>query len=123
MPSMSKLMCRGKAFTVNHVTKHTYICCLHWLGEAGPTEEFDVPFKATFTPKELFKATKPKGKLPREWQSPAPTKQRRLCSNTVPNSSKLENIINEDDLEEPKTRESSTQTNVSKHELSYKLEP
>ena len=100
---------RGKAFTVNRVTKHTYICCFHWP-EEGPTEEFDVPFKATFTPKELFKATKPKRKLQRERQSPAPTKQRRLCSNTEPNSSKLENIINEDDLEEPKTRESSTQT-------------
>ena len=56
---------RGKDFTVDKVTKYTYICYLHWLGEAGPTKEFDVPLKATLKPKVVLKATKPKLKAPR----------------------------------------------------------
>jgi len=123
---------RGKAFTVDHVTKHTYICCLHWPGEAGPTVEFDVPLKATLTSKEVLKASKPKRKLPRE-RHPVQSKRRRLCRDE-PHSSQdvdeaiaaetevTENAIQEDDLPQPKSRNFSTQTDVSKHELSYKLE-
>ena len=50
---------RGKDFTRDKVTKYTYICYLHWPGEAGPTKEFDVPLKATLKPKKVLKATKP----------------------------------------------------------------
>ncbi|CAH3103805.1 unnamed protein product, partial [Pocillopora meandrina] len=54
----------GLRFTVDKVTKYTYICYLHWPGEAGPTKEFDVPLKATMKPKEVLKVTKPKRKAP-----------------------------------------------------------
>ena len=53
---------RGKDFTVDKVTKYTYICYLHWPGEAGPTKEFDVPLKATLKSKEVLKATNQSGK-------------------------------------------------------------
>ena len=64
---------RHKDFTVDKVTKCTYICYLHWPREAGPTKEFDVPLQATLKPKEVSKATKPKRKVPHE-RHPVPSK-------------------------------------------------
>ena len=71
---------RGKDFTVDKVTKYTYICYLHWPGEAGPTKEFDVPLKATLKPKEVLKATKPKRKAPLARHA-VPSKRRKSGSN------------------------------------------
>ena len=73
-------VCRGKDFTVDKVTKYTYICYLHWPGEAGPTKEFDVPLKATLKPKEVLKATKPKRKAPLARHA-VPSKRRKSGSN------------------------------------------
>ena len=71
---------RGKDFTVDKVTKDTYICYLHWPGEAGPTREFDVSLKATVKPKEVLKAAKPKRKAPHERHA-VPSKRRKSGSN------------------------------------------
>ena len=129
---------RGKDFTVDKVTKYTYICYLHWPGETGPTKEFDVPLKATLKPKEVLIATKPKRKAPRA-RDAVPSKRRKSGSNQdkshpvideahvnhyvsgsaeVTENSRLEN----DQEKSAKSRDIATQTDVSKHELSYKLE-
>ena len=42
-------------FTVENITRNTYICLLHWPGEAGPTDELPDPLKANFTKKEKEK--------------------------------------------------------------------
>ncbi|XP_031560469.1 uncharacterized protein LOC116296569, partial [Actinia tenebrosa] len=83
---------RGKAFTVDRVTKHTYVCYLHWPGEAGPTEEFDVPLKATLSQMEVLKASRRKRKPPRERHADAvPCKRSRSeASQDQPSS-----VINE----------------------------
>ena len=65
---------------MDKVTKYTYICYLHWPGEAGPTKEFDVPLKATLKPKEVLKATKPKRKAPLARHA-VPSKRRKSGSN------------------------------------------
>lgn len=56
--------CCRENFTVNSITRNTCICALHWPGERGPTDEFPDPLKANFTARELFKASRPKRKVP-----------------------------------------------------------
>ncbi|PFX23412.1 putative uncharacterized protein, chloroplastic [Stylophora pistillata] len=128
---------RGKDFTVDKVTKYTYICYLHWPGEAGPTKEFGVPLKATLKPKEVLKATKRKRKAPHVRHA-VPSKRSKSGSNQdkshpvfdkarvndyIPDSAEvIENSSLENDLEKSaKSRDFATQTDVSNHELSYKV--
>lgn len=40
---------RGKRFTIDDVTKDTYICSLHFIGGNGPTEINPNPVPATST--------------------------------------------------------------------------
>ena len=129
---------RGKDFPLEKVTKYTYICYLHWPGEAGPTKEFDVPLTATLRPKEVLKATKPKRKAPLARHA-VPSKRRKSGSNQdeshpvvdeahvndyfsgsaeVIENSRLEN----DQEKSAKCGDFATKTDVSNHELSYKVE-
>ena len=57
--------CSRANFTVDKITRNTYICALHWPGERGPTDEFPDPLKANFTTREVLKASRPKRKGPR----------------------------------------------------------
>ena len=119
---------RSKDFTVERVTKYTYICYLHWQGEAGPTK----CLKATLRPKEVLKATKPKRKAPLARHA-VPSKRRKSGSNQDEShpvvddyfsgsAEVIENSRHENDQEKSvKCRDFATQTDVSKHELSYKL--
>lgn len=45
--------CGREGFTTDRVTKDTYICSLHFVGEKGPTDEFPDPIPATFTAKQV----------------------------------------------------------------------
>ena len=97
-----------------------------------------MPLKATLKPKEVLNATKPKRKAPRA-RDAVPSKRRKSGSNQdkshpvideahvnhyvsgsaeVTENSRLEN----DQEKSAKSRDFATQTDVSKHELSYKLE-
>ena len=49
-------------FTVDLITRNTYICALHWPGERGPTDEFPDTLEANFTAREVLKASRPKRK-------------------------------------------------------------
>ena len=97
-----------------------------------------MPLKATLKPKEVLKATKPKRKAPLARHA-VPSKRRKSGSNQdkshpvvdeahvndyVSDSAEvIENSRLENDQEKSaKSRDFATQTDVSKHELSYKLE-
>ena len=96
-----------------------------------------MPLKATLKPKEVLIATKPKRKAPRA-RDAVPSKRRKSGSNQdkshpvideahvnhVSGSAKVtENSRLENDREKSaKSRDFATQTDVSKHELPYKLE-
>ena len=56
--------CSREDFTINNITRNTYICALHWPGQRGPTDEFHDPLKANFTAQEVLKASRPKRKAP-----------------------------------------------------------
>ncbi len=47
------IKCGREGFTSEKVTKDTYICSLHFVGGAGPTEEFPDPIPATLTDKQV----------------------------------------------------------------------
>ena len=40
--------CSREDFTINEITRNTYICALHWPGQRGPTDEFTDPLKQKF---------------------------------------------------------------------------
>ena len=42
--------CRREGFGTDKVTKHTYICSLHFIGGSGPTVEHPYPIDATASP-------------------------------------------------------------------------
>ena len=56
--------CCREDFTINKITRNTYICALHWPGQRGPTDEFPDPLKANFTAQEVLKASRPRRKAP-----------------------------------------------------------
>ena len=56
--------CCRDDFTIDKITRNTYICALHWHGQRGPTDEFPDPLKANFTGQEVLKASRPKRKEP-----------------------------------------------------------
>lgn len=106
-------------------------------GRGRPTKEFGVPLKATLRPKEVLKATKQKRKAPHVRHA-VPPKRRKSGSNQdkshpvfdkarvndyIPDSAEvIENSSLENDLEKSaKSRHFATQTDVSNHELSYKV--
>ncbi|ESO85261.1 hypothetical protein LOTGIDRAFT_167837 [Lottia gigantea] len=47
--------CRREDFPVEKVTRWTYICSKHFVGENGPTNSHPDPIPATFTPKQVDK--------------------------------------------------------------------
>ena len=56
--------CLGENFTIDKITRNTYMCSLHWPGERGPTDEFPDLLKANFTACKVFKGSCPKHKAP-----------------------------------------------------------
>ena len=48
--------CSCEKFTLEDITRNTYICALHWPGEKGPMPEHPDPLKANLTPKQIVKA-------------------------------------------------------------------
>ena len=38
--------CLKEGFDILKITRNTYICALHWVGEQGPTAEHHCPLKA-----------------------------------------------------------------------------
>jgi hypothetical protein len=63
--------CSRENFDISNITKHTYICALHWPGEKGPTPDNQDPLKANLTPREIKKASAPKRKAPKFRLEPA----------------------------------------------------
>ena len=47
--------CSREDFTINKITRNTYICALHWPGQRGPTDEFPDPLKPNFSAQEVLK--------------------------------------------------------------------
>ena len=45
--------CRREGFGADEVTKHTYICSLHFIGGSGPTVEHPDPIDATASPAQV----------------------------------------------------------------------
>ena len=45
--------CKRENFGVSNVTKHTYICSLHFVGGNGPTESNPHPMDATASPAQV----------------------------------------------------------------------
>ena len=45
--------CRREGFGTDKVTKHTYICSLHFIGGSGPTVEHPYPIDATASPAQV----------------------------------------------------------------------
>ena len=57
--------CGRKGFTIDKITKDTYICSLHFVGGNGPTEEDPDPINASLLECELVrKKDKKKRKRP-----------------------------------------------------------
>ena len=88
------LACSREYFTVENITRNTYICALHWPGEKGPTDEFPDPLKANFTKKEKEKASFRKRRSPlarsRTLPGAVPQKRQRLISDEDSFSSEQE---------------------------------
>lgn len=75
-------LCSREGFSVDKITRNTYICALHWRGEKGPTPEFPDPFKANLTPRETKRSIKPKRKAPRTRVGPTEKKKKDDISQT-----------------------------------------
>ena len=73
------LTCSREYFTVENITRNTYICALHWPGEKGPTNEFLDPFKVNFTKKKKENASsrKRRNSLARSRTLPGAVPQKR----------------------------------------------
>lgn len=117
--------CCREHFTINDITRNTYVCALHWPGKKGPTQEFPDPLKANFTPYEIKIATRPKRKAPRERNIDA----KRTKKSFDDSKDSFERVDGDDGLSFQNEFDSDinpnnkgTQTEVSKHELSIKVE-
>ena len=47
--------CERKGFTIDKITKGTYICLLHFVGGNGPTEKDQDPINASLLECELVR--------------------------------------------------------------------
>jgi hypothetical protein len=74
-------LCGRAGFTLDKITRNTYICSLHFIGGKGPTEENPNPIKANLLPSEMSKLGR-KRKPPAVRSSETITK--RKYSSTVP---------------------------------------
>ena len=122
--------CSRQNFTVNNITRNTYICALHWPGEKGPTEEFPDPLKATLITEQIAKAHRVKRKAPKQrdqqkYGEPCSKKAKEVngedCDSTVIEACvDVEENIDIEEKEE--NSEKATQTEISKYELATKVE-
>ena len=78
--------CSRKGFGIEKITKHTYICSKHFVGEAGPTAEHPHPLPAAGTEIEQREAAKPVRvrPSPRDRQPLPPPKRRKNEEVDVP---------------------------------------
>ena len=131
--------CSREGFDTSKVTRNTYICAVHWVGDKGPTAENPDPLKANFTTKEYKKATAPKRKAPKSrWSSPL--KKCKLDSSSSFDDKKDSADVfvqNDDAIPDPESDETAeyiststgrvvlskgSQTQYSKYILSSKVE-
>ena len=88
--------CSRENFTIENITRNTYVCPLHWPGEQGPTPEHSDQLKVNFTCREIGKASAPKRK-PFARTSPASKRQKlNFDSNDVSGTSQ-EVVENDED--------------------------
>lgn len=57
--------CSREGFDISKITRNTYICALHWVGEKGPTAKHPHPLKANMSATEVKKGKAPKRKAPK----------------------------------------------------------
>ena len=126
--------CSRENFTVDLITRKTYICALHWPGERGPTDEFPDPLKANFTACEVLKASCPKRKAPQprilvDKRARKDNPDSLFPSIATEDLSKAENVnleAQDADDQVPGSDEDgnnkATQTDFTRHELSRKIE-
>ena len=120
--------CSREGFDISKITRNTYICALHWVGEQGPTAEHPDPLKANLTPTQYNRAKVPKRKAPKQRIFPA--KIPRLDVEAEVLKSDDEEQACEPDVSEEYICESTgrlvadreIQTQYSKYELSSKVE-
>ena len=128
--------CCREDFSINKITRNTYICALHWPGQRGPTDEFPDPLKANFTAQEVLKASRPKRKAPQtrglvnKWakeddsDSCLPSTSTVDLSETERSNLETEDVCTDNELfgwgEDENNK--ATQTEFTKHELSSKIE-
>ena len=132
------LACSREYFTVENITRNTYICALHWPGEKGPTDEFLEPLKANFTKKEKEKASSRKRRNPlaRSTTLPGavPQKRQKLISDQDSFSLEqevmdppspeieLEREVSQQETSAGHSHSQGTQTEFSKYLLSAKID-
>lgn len=128
--------CSREDFTINNITRNTYICALHWPGQRGPTDEFPDPLKANFTAQEVLKASRPKRKAPQprvlvnksakedDSDSCLPSTSAEDLSEAERSNLETEDVCTENELSGWGEDENNkgTQTEFTKHELSSKIE-
>lgn len=91
-------LCGRKYFGVENITKDTYICCKHFVGEKGPTTSHPDPLPAAATEFERKRlSSKRKRKAPSERKNETPvTKSRKRLIYEEPE----EDLTQEADLNE-----------------------
>ena len=127
--------CSREGFDTSKITRNTYICAVHWVGEKGPTAEHPDPLKANLSTEEYKKATALKRRAPKSrWSSPL--KKTKLNSEDKQDSGELfvHNNVAIPDPESEETAEyisrstgrvvlnKGSQTQYSKYVLSSKVE-
>ena len=75
--------CGRTKFTLNNITKDTFICSLHFVGGKGPTDDNPHPINATLTDIEARKVETRKRKKPTE-----------RTQHIIPKKMKCDNVLN-----------------------------
>ena len=107
--------CRRKGFTIDKITKDTYICSLHFVGGNGPIEEDPDPINASLLECELVrKKDKKKRKRPLE-RDPLLAKKKKVRAKRTKKHNESEiSLVNstvqndETDFDEPLVGDMST---------------
>ena len=73
--------CGREGFSIKNIKKGTFICCNHFIGCCGPTEEDPDPLLATLTAKELKKKATRKRKPPKQQELIPPKAKKRKSEN------------------------------------------
>ena len=112
--------CGRKAFGIKNITKDTYICSNHFVGNSGPTEDNPNPLLATLTEEEMNKRLSRKRKQPslrlREPLNPSKKNKKNAATNIQPDaiSDQGSKITSSEDADTPvvETFKDTTGTNT-----------